>query len=232
MTDIRKGSTPIRLPGLRPIALELYEELRNSILNGVIAPNERVTEETIAAWAGVSRTPVREAMHHLEVDGLLRTSAHGTTVVEFSVDELMETCTVRDTLEGLAARLAASYGTDFDFAMLEELTREFEAAIGGDLTKIIQLNHEFHDFVWKMARNSYLKRQLSLVRALIERRDSTTLTTQERQREVCSEHRAILTALVARDPEGANDAALLHFRQASARRVLARSTSIRMERRL
>lgn len=231
MTDIRKGLAPIRLPGRRPIALELYDELRNSIVNGVIAPHERVTEETIAARAGVSRTPVREAMHHLEVDGLLRTSSHGTTVVEFSADELMETCTVRDTLEGLAARLAASYRTDFDLAMLEELSREFEAAIGGDLSKIIELNHSFHDLVWKMARNSYLEHQLGLVRALIERRDSTTLTAEERQREACSEHRAILAALAARDPEGANNAALLHFRQASARRVLARSASIRKERR-
>jgi DNA-binding GntR family transcriptional regulator len=220
----------IRLPGARPLADELYDHLREAIVRGELAPNERVIEEVVATRAQVSRTPVREALHRLEVDGLLRTSARGTTVVEFSAEELAEACGVRDALEALAARLAATARSDLDLTMLDELTGELEAAIGGDVAQILDLNHEFHDVVWDAARNGFLKRQLALVRALIERRDSTTLATEERQREALSEHRAILSALAAGDADAAEAATLNHFHRASARRILARRAAARRQR--
>ncbi|HYT84482.1 MAG TPA: GntR family transcriptional regulator [Gemmatimonadales bacterium] len=220
------GEAAIRLPGARPMADELYDHLREAIVRGELAPNERVIEEAVAARARVSRTPVREALHRLEVDGLVRTSPRGTTVVEFSAEELAETCAVRDHLEGLAARLAAAQRTDLDLVMLDELTAEYEAAIA-DVGRIIDLNHEFHDIVWEAARNRFLTRQLSLVRALIERRDATTLSTEDRQREALVEHRAIVAALRACDADAAEAAALEHFHRASARRVLAKRASQR-----
>lgn len=217
----------IKLAGKRPIADELHDHLREAIIRGELAPDARITEEVVALRANVSRTPVREALHRLEVDGLIRTSARGTTVVEFTAQELAETCAVRDHLEGLAARLAAAQHTDLDLVMLDELTAEFEDSIGGDVARIIDLNHEFHEVVWGTARNAFLRTQLERVRALIERRDSTTLATGERQREALSEHRAIVEALRASDPDAAEAAAREHFHRSSARRVLARRAAQR-----
>jgi DNA-binding GntR family transcriptional regulator len=227
MTTSDSGAVAIRLRGDRPIADELYDHLRDAIIRGELAPSERVTEEVVASRANVSRTPVREALHRLEIDGLIRTSPRGTTVVEFTAEELAQACVVRDHLEGLAARLAASQRTDLDLVMLDELTTEFEAAIGGDVARIIDLNHDFHDVVWDAARNSFLKRQLELVRSLIERRDSTTLGTEDRQRAALAEHRAIVAALRVSDVDAAEVAALEHFHRASARRVLAKRASRR-----
>jgi DNA-binding GntR family transcriptional regulator len=223
------GAVVIRLRGDRPIADELYDHLREEIIRGELAPNERVTEELVASRANVSRTPVREALQRLEVDGLIRTSARGTTVVEFAAGELAEACVVRDHLEGLAARLAATQRTDLDLVMLDELMAEFEAAIGGDVSSIIGLNHDFHDVVWDAARNRFLKRQLERVRSLIERRDSTTLGTEDRQRAALAEHRAIVAALRVSDADAAEAAALEHFHRASARRVLAKRAARRKQ---
>jgi len=221
------GAVAISLKGDRPIADELYEYLREEIIRGGLAPSERVTEEVVASRASVSRTPVREALHRLEVDGLIRTSARGTTVVEFSAEELADACIVRDQLEGLAARLAATQRTDLDLVMLDELTAEFEEAIGGDVSRVIDLNHDFHDIVWDAARNRFLKQQLERVRSLIERRDSTTLGTDERQRGALLEHRAIVDALRASDADAAEAATREHFHRASARRVLAKRAARR-----
>jgi DNA-binding GntR family transcriptional regulator len=223
------AAAAISLRGDRPIADELYVGLRDEIVRGELAPSERVTEEVVASRANVSRTPVREALHRLEVDGLIRTSARGSLVVEFTAEELAEACVVRDQLEGLATRLAATRRTDLDLVMLDELTAEFEAAIGGEVARIIDLNHDFHDIVWDAARNSFLRRQLELVRSLIERRDSTTLGTEERQRAALAEHRTIVAALRATDADAAEAAALGHFHRASARRVLAKRAARRAQ---
>src|SRR6478735_3698137 len=121
----------IALPGNRPIADELYDYLRHAIIRGELPEGIRVVEGDIATRANVSRTPAGQALRRLQSDGLLRASQHGLLVNELSADELSETCTVRDSLEALAARLAASTRTDLDVALLEELTERFEAAIGG-----------------------------------------------------------------------------------------------------
>ncbi|MEU7987679.1 GntR family transcriptional regulator [Streptosporangium canum] len=217
----------ITLPGNRPIADELYDYLRHAIIRGELAEGIRVVEGDIATRANVSRTPAGQALRRLQSDGLLRASQHGLLVNELSADELSETCTVRDSLEALAARLAASTRTDLDVALLEELTERFEAAIGGDVSEIVELNHAFHDAVWDAARNSALRRFLLQTRSLIERLNSTTLSSEARQRQALDEHRAILAAIAARDADTAESVALQHFHKATAIRILSKRVRTR-----
>ncbi|HUR04894.1 MAG TPA: GntR family transcriptional regulator [Nonomuraea sp.] len=217
------GETPpIALPGNRPIADELYEYLRQAIIRGELPAGMRVVEGDIATRANVSRTPAGQALRRLQSDGLLQASQHGLLVNELSVDELSETCTVRDALEALAARLAASTRTDLDVALLQELTERFEAAIGGDVSEVVELNHAFHDAVWDAARNSALKRFLQQTRSLIERLNSTTLNSEARQKQALDEHRAILEAITARDADTAERVTLQHFHKATAIRILSK----------
>jgi DNA-binding GntR family transcriptional regulator len=218
---------PITLPRVRPIADELYEHLRSAIVRNEIPADTRVVEDVIAERANVSRTPVGQALRRLESAGLLRATRRGLVVNELSADELSDACTVRDSLEALAARLAAATHTDLDVALMEELTKQFEAAIGGDVRQIVDLNHQFHDVVWDAARNSFLKRNLENTRWLIERLNSTTLGSETRQREALSEHQAIIAAIAARDADAAEAASQKHFRKASAMRILSRRAEAR-----
>jgi DNA-binding GntR family transcriptional regulator len=211
---------PIELARRAPISDELYRHLRDAIVRGEVEPGGRITEEELAALASVSRTPVREALRRLEVDGLLRASPRGLVVNEFSPEELADVCAVRDALEALAARLAASQRRDDDVALLDRLVREYEEAMGGDLARIVELNHAFHDALWDAAHNPFLRRQLEGAWRLIERLDATIVDTEERQRETLREHRALVEALRERDADGAERLAREHFGRASTARLM------------
>jgi DNA-binding GntR family transcriptional regulator len=211
----------IRLENKGSIADELFDYMRDAIVRGGMNAGERVVEADIAARANVSRTPVGQALRRLEAAGLLRATRRGLVVNELSPDELVEACTVRDSLEALAARLAAATRTDLDVALLEELNDQFAEALGGDVVRMVALNHEFHDVVWDAARNSYLKRNLLETRCLIERLNSTTFRSEVRQREALAEHRAIVDAIRDRDADRAEAVTLAHFRKATAARVLS-----------
>jgi DNA-binding GntR family transcriptional regulator len=213
------------LSGSVSIGDELYEELRTAIIGGQIPPNSRIVETDISERYNVSRTPVRQALQRLKQAGLLRESARALVVSEFSAEELKEFCAVRDQLEALAAQLAASGRTEVDLILMEEIQTLFEKAIGGDPSEVLRLNHEFHNAVWEASRNRFLQEQLTHVRGLIERMDTTTLDTVERQQQALEEHRAIYDALVERDEERARLAALHHFNRATAKRLLARRSN-------
>jgi DNA-binding GntR family transcriptional regulator len=200
---------------------EVYESLRNRILSGELRPNDRLIEQTIAAEAGVSRTPVREALHRLEVDGLVESKGRSVVVAGLSAEDLSELCTVRESLEGLAARLAALARSDIDVGTLERLVGDGEeAAADDDVARFVDINHVFHEVIWASGRNRYLARQLGLLRSLIERRQHTTLATRARRAEVQIEHSAIVHAIVTRDPDSAEAASRAHFRNALAIRIL------------
>jgi DNA-binding GntR family transcriptional regulator len=200
---------------------EVYHALREAILSGELAPHERLVEQTIAVETKVSRTPVRQALQRLEMDGLVESRGRSVVVVDPSSEGLSELCVVRENLEGLAARLAAHAHSDIDLGTLERLLEQSESAVdAGDVEALVDLNHAFHELIWASARNRYLARQLDLIRALIERRQSTTLSDPDRRIAAQAEHRAILAAIAARDPQAAEEAARLHFRHALALRML------------
>ena len=214
--------TAIRLPGRTHRADELYEYLRRAILDGTLRPEERIVEQRIAKVASVSRTPVREALHRLEMDGLVITDGRGLVVVDHSVDEMAELCSVREELESFAARLGAVSRSELDLSTLEQMIRETGTATKShNVPRLIELNHLFHETIWQTARNRYLARQLGLLRGLIERRgEESTLTDKARQGEALEEHTAIYQAFADRDAEAAADATREHFRRAMALRLM------------
>lgn len=218
---------PIRLPGKTHRANELYEYLRQAILDGRLVPDERVVEQKIAEMASVSRTPVREALHRLEMDGLVASGGRGLVVVDHSAEEMTELCTVREELEGFASRLSASSRSELDIATLERIMEETTAATEvRNAARLIELNHLFHETIWQSARNRYLVRQLGILRGLIERRGRSTLEDETRQDESLVEHRTIFEAITSRDPEAASHATRTHFQRAMGLRLLrARETS-------
>lgn len=212
----------IRLPGRTHRADELYEYLRRAILDGTLAPDERIVEQRIARVASVSRTPVREALHRLEVDGLVVSDGRGLVVVDHSADEMAELCSVREELESLAARLGAVSRSEVDLSTLEQMIQEtMSATESHNVPRLVELNHLFHETIWQTARNRYLARQLGLLRGLIEGHgDGSTLTDETRQVEALAEHTAIYQAFVDRDADAAAAATREHFRRAMAIRLM------------
>jgi DNA-binding GntR family transcriptional regulator len=210
----------IVLPGKRSKAEELYEFLHNAILECQIEPNERIIEEQIAALASVSRTPVREAIRRLEADNLVQDTGQGLVIVAVTPDELAEFCAVREVLEGLASRLAATARSEIDILNLQNILHDYQFATAKqDVQQLIKLNHAFHETIWQAARNRYLYRELIELRRNIERLQKTTLSLQQRQKESLDQHHEVLEAIIQHDGDKAEHLARQHFREAMAIRL-------------
>ena len=214
----------IQLPRARSRADGLYDYLRSAILAGELDQHERLVENTIAELAAVSRTPVREALHRLEVDGLVQpSSSGGVEVISLSLDDLADLCAVREVLEGMATGLAATARSEIDLATLEGILESEVQAYSAnphDAEGQVRLNHSFHETLWRISRNRYLASQLETLRAMIERMQETTLRSVERQAQALDEHRQIVSAVSVRDSRKAEKLARLHFRNAMAARMV------------
>lgn len=213
---------PVHLPGKRSRASELYDWLRTAIVSGELKPHDRLVETTIADLASVSRTPVREALQRLEVDGLVREGdGGGLEVCGFSLDELADLCAVRETLEGMATGLAAVSRSNLELATLRGIILQEEALVDDEnaVHARVELNHSFHETLWRASRNRYLADELARLRSLIERLQDTTLRQSDRIEEAIREHVAIVEALDRRDASEAEDLARQHFRNAMSRRL-------------
>jgi DNA-binding GntR family transcriptional regulator len=226
MSSVRLYTVPLEpviLPGHRSRAQELYNWLRAAILSGELQPHERLVETTIAELASVSRTPVREALHRLEVDGLIGEGANGgLEVIGFSLDELADLCAVRETLEGMAAELAAVSRSEMEIATLRSIVGAEEEAVGAanlPIEQLIEMNHTFHETLWRASRNRYLADELRHLRSLIERLQETTLRSADRLEQAVAEHKAIVDALAERDSARAGELTRRHFRNAMAKRL-------------
>src|SRR5690606_24279429 len=123
---------------------------------------------------------------------------------DLSGEELAELCTVREVLEGLAARLAARSISLIEVYSLERLLAEMEAAMAeGRLEDLDTLNFQFHETIWIASRNRYLAHQLRQLRQFVQRLQESTLTVPGRKEEAYREHKALFEACAAGDPDEA-----------------------------
>lgn len=210
----------IDLAGRHSRAEEIYQLLREQILTGSLKPHERLVEAEVAAMASISRTPVREAMRKLEVGGLVRNTGQGMVVCGISRAELADVCAVRETLEGMAAGIAAVSRSELALLSLERLAAEYrEVALADGLVPPVQLNHAFHEGLWQMANNRYLEQQLGTLRSMIERRQPTTLTIASRRQQSVLEHDELVQLIAEHREREATELARQHFRGAMAIRL-------------
>lgn len=145
-----------------------YNTLRAGIIEGVYPPGTRVTEQEIAASAGVSRTPVREALRRLEAEGLLRFVPHqGAFVTSWSDQDAEDIFELRAMLEGYGARLAASKATAENIRQLRDLAegqcREAAEHSPGYLERIADLNSQFHRHLQQAAASDRLRATLATI---------------------------------------------------------------------
>ena len=152
--------------GTMKAAQQAYKTLRAEIIEGVHPPGARVTEQEVAASAGVSRTPVREALRRLESEGLLRFVPHqGAFVSSWSDQDAEDIFDLRAMLESYAARLAAAKASTEDVRELrrlaEEQCREAAERSPAYLQRIADLNSRFHRLLHQAADSSPLQATLA-----------------------------------------------------------------------
>lgn len=194
----------------------LFDHLRHLIITGNLETGQKLIEEDLAERFKVSRTPVREAIRKLEIEGLVRyQSRRGVVVTGFTHEDIDEIYATREVLEGLAARLAAQHGTDEEIVELGRLLEQInEAASARKFERAAQIHTRFNGVLYSMGRNRRLFGILSQYAQYFEHGKMVSLTRRGRAEEIRAEHAAMLEAIVGRDPEAAERAARLHVANA------------------
>jgi DNA-binding GntR family transcriptional regulator len=145
---------------------EVYGTLKKAILRGQIGSGERLIEEQLAAALGISRTPIREAIHKLEKDDVVvRLPRGGFSVRQFTVEDIEEIFGIRSVLESHAAVLATRYVTPERLRLLEKKIERSRVCLArGDVAGLIRLNTEFHEILYKSGKSKRLYDMISSFR--------------------------------------------------------------------
>ena len=193
----------------------VYTAIEEKILTGVLRPGEPLTEARVSEETGASRTPVREALHHLEQDGLIRTLPNrSAVVVGITRKDLSDIYEIRRRIEGLASRRAAERITDDAKKTLQEIVemQEFFLTRGAD--KLKELDHEFHDAVYALCDSRILVSNLSRLHRQTGFFRRRSLFAEGRAAASVAEHRAICEAILAGDGDAAERLTVLHIENA------------------
>lgn len=202
---------------LRDLGMEAYEKLKGAIRDGVYPSGTRLTEAEVSEWLGMSRTPIREALHRLETDGLLEHEPRrGLVVSRPDHRTIVELYVMREALEGTAAGLAARHAGEAEVQAMAKLVDAENGAVDG--ASLSALNNRLHRLIHVSANNRFLLRSLSVLSdtmALLP----TLLNNKDRAAQAHVEHRAIVEAIAAGDGAAAEAAMRLHLRSAQRQRV-------------
>ena len=189
-------------------ATEVYERLRQAIVEGTIRPNERLIEADLAERLQVSRTPVRETMLRLAGDGLIVNHRRGWVVREHSAEEIREVYEVRAALEGFAARLAAERATDEELEAIAANHRDYTESVRDSARgEIVEHNDAFHDAVIRAARNELLAQRIRDNSQYYFIHRIAGFLSDEEVRSSLEGHENLVQALTARDPDRAEQVA-------------------------
>jgi DNA-binding GntR family transcriptional regulator len=191
----------------------VHQALRHGILQGDLAPGERLRSDALANELRVSRTPVREALRKLEAEGLVARAGSGLIVRALSEQDLTELFYVREALEGMAARLAAENATPSETAEIRELLEDMDTLRRrGDVEALRRLTGEFHQLVCRASHNNLLLQSLKALLDTVRQIQTSTLHGEGRPAAALKEHRNLLRAIEARDGDRAEKLAREHRR--------------------
>ncbi|MEW6726070.1 GntR family transcriptional regulator [Desulforudis sp. 1088] len=207
---------PVKLDSYKPLREVVFESLREAIITGRLRPGERLMELQLAEELGVSRTPVREAIRKLELEGFVvmvpRKGAYVAGITDKDITDVFE---VRSALEALAAGLAAERITEEEIEELERLVvRYAETTSSQNIQAIVEEDTKFHDVIYRASRNQRLIQIVTNLQEQIQRFRLTTLSRPGRTKEALVEHRKIVEAISERNIELAQQLAREHIESA------------------
>ena len=194
----------------------VFHKLREDILNGRYKENEELKEVAIGQEMGVSRTPVREAFRQLELEGLIQIVPNkGAYVTGITAKDVKDIYMIRSSLEGMCARLATEHITPEQLGEIEEnvYLASFHAS-KGHMEQMIELDNRFHHILYEACDSKMLQNLLQDFHQYVIRIRRKTLSTRERGIASNEEHRQIMEAIKAGDPDEAERLATMHMTNA------------------
>lgn len=186
-----------------PLRVQVFRAIEDAVLNGEYKDGDSLNELKISEELGVSRTPVREALMQLELEGLAKNIPNkGAVVIGITEKDIEDIYAVRIRIEGLAARLCAENISEDELKRFQEIVdlQEFYLA-KHDAEQIWSLDSDFHKIIYSASQSRPLKFMLSNFHNYIKRARDISVHADGRAEKTVSEHKAILQAIKDRDGE-------------------------------
>ncbi len=190
---------------------QAYKRLREQIISLQMAPGSAIDEQKLAAELAMADAPIREALKLLAHDDLVTiTPRHSLHVAEVSLPDLEQISEMRVPLEALAARLAAQRATPDDLAVLDALCVQFGSVLPDNASRLLDLDHKFHQAIARAAHNRHLARTLDHLFGLSQRLWHLALPSLDFLPAAVSDHLALAKAIRAGEAEAAGEIMARH----------------------
>ena len=201
---------------VEPLHIQVYNILKNSIINGEFQPGERITEVGLAKMLSVSRGPVREVIRMLIQDGLLVQEDGQTLVYQPTKKDINEESLCRESLEGLAHRLAADNMTaDIKEQFLSNIKQTKESIERQDANELSRLDQQFHEMIIKTSQNKQLIQIAGIIQAKVAYMRNQILSHfYKKFVDTVDEHYHIVQLLVEGDASQAEKQMRVHISKA------------------
>lgn len=206
----------LNLDDYKPLRDVVFENLREAILEGRLKPGQRLMEVQLAEQLGVSRTPVREAIRKLELEGLVvMLPRKGAYVANVSLKDVIDVLEIRASLEGLAASLAAERINEIDLDKVYKIAEEFrQSTMNGDIEQSLKKDVEFHECIFKATNNKKLHQVINSLWEQVYRFRVTYVSDYDSSLNIVEEHKLIIDAIAKGDSELAKKYATEHIENA------------------
>lgn len=196
-----------------PLRDVVFNTLRQAILRGELKPGERLMEIQLANKLGVSRTPIREAIRKLELEGLvLMIPRKGAEVADITEKSLKDVLEVRKVLEELSVQLACDKMGKEDIQNLKEAAEAFKKTLKSkDVTEIAEADVHFHDIIYMAADNQKLLQILNNLQEQMYRYRVEYLKNEEAYPQLVAEHEAIIAKITEHEKSEATKIICRHI---------------------
>lgn len=191
----------------------IFEKIREDILIGKYPSGEKIVEAKLAEEFGVSRTPVREALKQLELDGLVDNIPNrGVIVKGISSQDVEDIYTIRISIEAIAVKWAIDRMNDNDLQKLKDIYELMEFyTFKNDIDKIAELNTKFHETIYNATKSRYMEHVLKDFQYFMKTTRYRSLRSPGRVKNTLKEHKEILDAFIEKNKEEASKAIINHI---------------------
>lgn len=191
----------MEISNVKPIRDIVYEQLRKTILAGKMKPGERIVEKEYADKLNISRTPVREALRKLEMEGFVEyIPRKGVIVKEFTLKDIIEIYEIRKSLECLAVKNVIKNIKEDYIDNLKDIVEQMDILEAqGDYEGVFNICNDFHQTILSASEMPRLMNMISTLQEYLERFRRVTMSKDSRRHSAIQEHKEILEAIIDRD---------------------------------
>lgn len=196
----------------KSLATMIFDKIREDIINSKYQNGEKIVEAKLAEELGVSRTPVREALKQLELDGLVESMPNrGVVVKGVTKQDIEDIYAIRYAIEAIAVKWSIERMSEEDVEKLKEIYELMEFySFKKDVEKVFELNTKFHETIYNSTKSRYLEHVLRDFQLFIKSTRSKSLKCEGRVETALEEHRHILEAIQSKDVDKAVEAIQKH----------------------